>query len=291
MMIRDHRIDGVRYVKARSFGGPISPSLIVLHDTAGRLTPHSSVEWFQNQDCKVSAHVVIERDGAITQMVPFDRKAFHAGQSKWDGRTFLNGFSVGIEIVSPGKLDATGKAWFGACTTEGIEHKATDVHGDGWWLPYTEAQIASVVSVCRALCEHYPEGNEIIGHHHCSPGRKIDPNPLFPWDRVIKEVFEHEEAPAAQKEAPMQETAATTKKIAESRTAQGAGLAVSGGAAIALEQLRIGVEKARAAPVFDWWPIMDATVFNFTFWLAAASLIGSVIAFRERWLKPDIKKG
>lgn len=59
-------------------GGRMSPSLIVLHDTAGRLTRGSSVAWFMDDAAKVSAHFVVERDGAITQLAPCDRQTWHA---------------------------------------------------------------------------------------------------------------------------------------------------------------------------------------------------------------------
>ena len=46
----------------------------------------------------VSAHVLVARDGALTQYVPFDRRAWHAGRSEYCGRTACNDFSVGIEL-------------------------------------------------------------------------------------------------------------------------------------------------------------------------------------------------
>ena len=112
-MIDNGRVAGIPFKAANSSGGPMAPSVIVLHDTAGRLAKGSSVDWFRSKDCTTSAHFVVERDGSVTQLVRTDRKAFHAGTSSWQGRAFCNAFSIGIEIVSPGKLDGNGKAWFG----------------------------------------------------------------------------------------------------------------------------------------------------------------------------------
>lgn len=184
MDITNGRLSGVRFVPAHSFGGAINPSLIVVHDTAGRLDKYSSVDWFRSKSCKTSAHVVVERDGTITQMVPFDRKAFHAGESQWGGKRYCNSFSVGIEIVNPGKLDANGHAWFGKATDEPVTRKKTTEHGDGYWLPYTPEQIKAVKQICRALMQEYPDCNEIVTHWMISPRRKIDTNPLFPLDDV-----------------------------------------------------------------------------------------------------------
>ena len=195
MNIVDGRLEGVRYVKARMFGGPIEPELIVLHDTAGWSKKFNTVKWFQKPKkgkryVHVSAHFVVERDGTITQMVPTNRKAYHAGRSKYCGRVGCNAFSIGIEIVNPGKMDSKGRSWFGdAAHASEIEERETPEHGKGHWLPYTDAQINSVKRISRALVEEYPKCNEITTHWAISPGRKIDPNPLFPLEQVRQAVL------------------------------------------------------------------------------------------------------
>lgn len=215
-MIENGRVKGVRFVKANSSGGEMTPRFVVIHDTAGRLTKFSSVDWFKSPECKTSAHFVVERDGTVTQMVPLNRKAFHAGVSKWKGTSGLNSCSIGIEIVNPGKMDETGKAWFGACCKpDEIEHKSTPEHGDGYWLPYTEAQIAAVKLLCTLIVEEYPDCNEILTHYQISPGRKIDTNPLFPLREVRKAVLDPDPAEAEVVEAVVVPPAATAapKKI------------------------------------------------------------------------------
>lgn len=182
MQIAGHKLVGVPFKAAHSSGGAMTPTLIVLHDTAGRLDKGSSVDWFCSKECPTSAHILVERDGSITQMVPFNKKAFHAGRSSWKGREFCNGFSIGIEIVNPGELDASGKAWFSQ-TFDGSVHKATEEHGSHNWLPYTTEQIEAVKAICKALADKY-EIEDITTHWFISPKRKIDPNPLFPLEEV-----------------------------------------------------------------------------------------------------------
>lgn len=187
MQIVNGRLRGAKFLAANSSGGALVPELIVVHDTAGRLESGSSVDWFRSKQCKTSAHVVVERDGTIVQMVPFNRKAFHAGASQWGGRRFCNGFAIGIEIVSPGKLDANGKAWFSAidrALVPTLVQKSTPEHGTGWWLPYTPQQIEAVQQLCRAIIAEYPDCNEIVTHWMISPGRKIDTSPVFPLEDV-----------------------------------------------------------------------------------------------------------
>lgn len=183
MIIRNHRLDGARYVAASGMGDEIRPRLIVIHETAGRLTKHSTVDYFKSKGCQVSAHFVIERDGEITQMVPCNRKAFHAGISEWQGRKYCNTFSIGVELVGPGKLDETGRAWFGEVFPDAID-KATEAHGNGKWLPFTSEQIEACRQLVLAIVAAYPDCNDVAGHFEVSPKRKVDPNPLFPLEQM-----------------------------------------------------------------------------------------------------------
>lgn len=183
----------VRWVKATAFGGPMAPRLVCLHDTAGALRPFSSVEWFASKQCGTSAHFVVERDGTITQMVPTNKRAFHAGQSSWKGVVGLNSCSVGIEIVNPGKLDKAGRADFGAtvATPDEIVKLDSPQHGKGgFWLPYTPEQIEAVVAISRAIVEEYPDCNELVTHYEIAPKRKIDVGPQFPLAEVRQRVFD-----------------------------------------------------------------------------------------------------
>jgi len=102
---------------------------------------------------QVSAHVLIDRDGGVTQYVPFHQRAWHAGQSSFCGRENCNDFSIGIEL-------------------EGLD---TDT--------FTEAQYRSLADVTVAIMEAYPaiDKSRITGHSDIAPGRKLDPGPGFDW--------------------------------------------------------------------------------------------------------------
>jgi N-acetylmuramoyl-L-alanine amidase len=188
-----HGVVDVPFEAAHSFGGALNkPTLIVLHDTANRAQPGETVRWFSSQECKTSAHFVVERSGRIVQMVNCERKAFHAGVSSYNGRAGCNAFAIGIEIDNPGKLDKNGRAWFHKKTEAGYTgaiHKATKEHGDGYWLAYTPEQVGAVTELCDVLTEAYPSIKDIVTHWIISPGRKVDTNPLFPLAEVRKAVF------------------------------------------------------------------------------------------------------
>ena len=188
-----------QFVSANAYGARFHPTLIIVHDTADRPQPKDTVNWFASKACKVSAHFVVERDGSITQMVPCDHKAYHAGKSSWPGQSGgCNNFAIGIEIDNPGKLDKNGRGWFhkkGEPGIEGIVHAKTKEHGDGYWLPYTPEQIETVSELCIALVAYYPTIKEIGAHWLISPGRKIDTNPLFPLEELRDAVFKKKAVP------------------------------------------------------------------------------------------------
>jgi len=195
LAINKNRVVGVPFVSTPNQGGRMVPELIILHDTAGP-SASSAINWFRNPKSKVSAHVVIDLDGTITQMVEFDRVAWHAGKSSYKGRSSCNGFAIGIEIVNPGLLDKKGKAWFGT-VYENCVPCTTKEHGSGYWLRYTPAQIKAVINLCQALVKAYPTIKDISTHWFVSPGRKVDTNPLFPLEEVRKAVLEEAPKPVA----------------------------------------------------------------------------------------------
>jgi N-acetylmuramoyl-L-alanine amidase len=210
-IISNHKLVGATWRAANASGGTMAPTLLVLHDTAGRLEKGSSVEWFASKDCNTSAHIVVERDGSVTQMVPFNRKAFHAGRSSWKGREFCNSFSIGIEIVNPGALDRNGKAWFNETFADCVA-KDTKEHGAGHkWMPYTPEQVQAVTELCKAIADKY-DIEDITAHWAISPGRKVDPCPLFPLEEVRAAVFHKSPVPEAPS-APAPVALVETEKV------------------------------------------------------------------------------
>ena len=281
MKIVNHVLQGAKFLKANASGGPLEPALIVLHDTAGRLEKGSSVNWLRSKGCKVSAHVVVELDGTVTQMVPFNRRAWHAGKSSFKGRVGCNGFSIGIELVNPGRLDARGKAWFGACGATEIKHCATPEHGDGYWMPHPPAQVEAVTAICKAIVEEYPRCNDITTHWEVSPGRKVDPNPLFPLDAVRRAVLdpspddeEDDDRPPAEPVKPPMSTGAKT------------GVAAGGVGAVAVgveaTKTVTGQTKSIVQDVKEVVPIPPASSFVYPALILAAALIGAVLVIRRR---------
>ncbi len=106
---------------------------------------------------RVSAHLLIDRRGRVTQFVPFHEAAWHAGVSAWQGREGCNDFSVGIEL-------------------EGEDQR-----------PCTRAQYRRLHGVLSALLQRYAtlSRNAIVGHLEIAPERKTDPGPLFGWADVL----------------------------------------------------------------------------------------------------------
>jgi N-acetylmuramoyl-L-alanine amidase len=192
MDIANHRLllsngKPCRFLESPNQGGQVTPEYLVYHFTGGE-TAASSIAWLRNPTAQASAHLVIARDGAITQLVPFDRVAWHAGKSSWRDRTGLNAWSLGIELDNAGALTRRGNqwvAWFGTVipTTqvlEAVHRNETALRG---WHRYTTAQLELSVEVGAVLMRTYGL-KEAVGHDDIAPGRKIDPGPAFPMVSV-----------------------------------------------------------------------------------------------------------
>jgi AmpD protein len=133
------------------FGGPWIDRLFT-----GTLPADAHPSFRERSGLRVSAHVLIRRDGELVQYVPFGQRAWHAGRSAWQGRESCNDFSIGIEL-------------------EGTDE-----------IPYTGAQYDALVPLIRALLAAYPSLSitAIVGHSDVAPGRKTDPGAAFDWPRL-----------------------------------------------------------------------------------------------------------
>lgn len=209
MRVKNHRVEGIAFQKAHYTGEIITPEIVVLHDTAGRLEKGNSAAYLASANtAKASVHFVIEVDGTVTQQVPTNRRANHAGASSWHGRSGCNAFSIGIELVNPGRMtrfsDTMALAWWGqqfAISLFGIRDIETKEHGRGLWMPHTDAQIAALIDLLEVLFRDVPSLGDITTHWYVSPGRKVDPNPLLPLEAIRARVLGHDDPADAAAEA------------------------------------------------------------------------------------------
>lgn len=113
----------------------------------------------------VSAHYLLPADGrTVYRMVDEHRRAWHAGDSQWRGRSWLNASSIGIEIINRGYRDGP----------EGRH-----------WQPYPQAQIDTLIALLKDIQQrHGVAPANIVGHSDIAPQRKVDPGPLFPWAQL-----------------------------------------------------------------------------------------------------------
>ena len=180
------------YKKSPNKGGELTPEYLVLHYTASP-NFNQALTWLTSRQAKASAHLLIGRDGNITQMVPFNEVAWHAGKSQWRNVTGLNNYSIGIELDNAGPLQRAGDtwvAWFGTRYPADEVVEAVHKHqktSQGWHL-YTAEQMSAVLEVSTLLVQHYGL-NDVLGHDDIAPGRKTDPGPAFPMDSFKARVF------------------------------------------------------------------------------------------------------
>lgn len=136
---------------AGEFGGPWIDKLF-----CNQLYANAHADFAEICELTVSAHVLIRRDGEIVQYVPFQQRAWHAGQSNFQGRERCNDFSIGIEL-------------------EGCDEQ-----------PFEPIQYQRLAELTRALMQRYPgiSRERITGHSDIAPGRKTDPGPNFDWRKL-----------------------------------------------------------------------------------------------------------
>ena len=138
---------------ARPDGEPVD--ILLLHYT-GMRTAAEAIGRLRDPAARVSSHYVVEEDGLVWQLVPEDRRAWHAGVSHWRGHHTLNGRCVGIEIVNPG-------------------------HEWGY-RAFPALQMAAVCELCLGILSRYSiPARNVVGHSDVAPDRKDDPGELFDW--------------------------------------------------------------------------------------------------------------
>src|SRR6185369_2549939 len=146
-----------------------APELLVIHNISlppgefggdgiidlfmNRLDPSAHPYYATIAQLKVSAHFLVRRDGELIQFVPCAKRAWHAGESAWRGRSRCNDFSVGVEL-------------------EGADDQ-----------PFADIQYAELAPLITALQSAYG-ALEIVGHSDIAPARKTDPGPCFDWQRL-----------------------------------------------------------------------------------------------------------
>ncbi len=139
--------------------------MLVLHYT-GMRTGQDALNRMRDPASAVSAHYMVHETGETVLLVEEDKRAWHAGVSKWQGDEDLNSRSIGIEIVNGGH------DW---------------LREDGSLPPFPSEQIAAVAELSNAIIERWniPQ-TRIVGHSDIAPARKRDPGERFPWSMLAQ---------------------------------------------------------------------------------------------------------
>ena len=136
----------------------LKPDCVILHYT-GMESGDAAEAWLCNPESEVSSHYLVHEDGRIVQMVRESDRAWHAGKGSWRGRTDVNSFSIGIEIVNAGPLEN--------------------------FPDFPDVQIDAVAALTRDICARHAMAPErVLAHSDVAPGRKSDPGERFPWQRL-----------------------------------------------------------------------------------------------------------
>ncbi len=174
MNIKHHWLTDITHVPSPNFNDRPNEndiSLIVIHCISlppnefdgdyindlfcNRLNPDAHPYFQEIYTLQVSAHLLIRRYGECVQFVAFNKRAWHAGISRFQERENCNDFSIGIEL-------------------EGCET-----------IAYTQAQYEKLNEVMAVLLKTYPNLTHIVRHSDIAPERKTDPGASFEWSKII----------------------------------------------------------------------------------------------------------
>lgn len=136
-------------------------SMLVIHYTEMKPVD-TALARLTDPEAGVSAHYLISEEGMVTQLVPEEKRAWHAGVSYWRGHKDVNSASIGIELDHPG-------------------------HADGGYRGFSDAQIDALIPLAARIVKAHdiPRAN-VVGHSDVAPQRKIDPGELFPWEKLAE---------------------------------------------------------------------------------------------------------
>lgn len=196
LKIKDHFIvgDNTSYLLSSNTSGNLDmnniKALIINYTASGDIS--QSAKFLTDSSVKASTHILIDRDGKIIQLLPFDFIGWHAGASQFKGLTNFNDKSIAIELINWGVLTESDGKYF---SYSGVEVPASEVEfaqhknetSKRYWHKYTDIQLKKAKEVSRLIVNEYNIG-WILGHDDISPGRKQDPGPLFPLKEFQKDL-------------------------------------------------------------------------------------------------------
>lgn len=141
------------------------PDMVVIHYT-DMLDFDETRARLCDPAAEVSAHWLIGLDGRAEQLVDEAHRAWHAGVSEWGGVTDVNSRSIGIELMNAG-------------------------HSNGLH-PFPAAQMDALEALLEAILARWNiRPDNVVGHEHVAPGRKVDPGPKFDWARLVRGGLAH----------------------------------------------------------------------------------------------------
>ncbi len=164
------------------------PKIIVIHNSPTKEFRNNTFSY-----SRPSVHIKIDKNGLVSQLIPFNQPGRHVGSAYWEGENNLDKNTIAIELENSGRLSVKVNQYY---DSEGNAVNANDVftgvHQNedhpSFWEKYTERQVKKAEQLCRLLLMSY-QVKYILGHEEISPGSNVDPGPAFPLDRFRKMIL------------------------------------------------------------------------------------------------------
>lgn len=174
----------IPYYASPNVGSGLPPQQLIIIDATASSSLAATVDWFLKPEAQSSTHLLASRSGAIIQLVPFDRPAWHAGKSQWGNLVGLNRHAVGIEFVNLAQLaktDAGIVSWTGRPIPSGDVVEVGTPEGPTYFEGYTRLQVDAAKGAILALYEYFGRSVPVVSQSDVSPGRKLGVGPAFPF--------------------------------------------------------------------------------------------------------------
>lgn len=172
----------------------INPELVVIHsslsDNAGR-----EVTYYASTNARGAVHIVIDRNGTVYQMAPFNQATWHAGAAKWKDRN-VNRISLSISLINLGPLVKDGNQWKSAiypsklvASNDVVTLNDSVTHKPRGWHKFPPPQMQSLERVCKALFRAYPSLGAIVRTTDVNKQKADNPGPAFPLETLKRNVL------------------------------------------------------------------------------------------------------
>jgi len=171
-----------------------SVDMIIIKSTTNQVVNEAG--YINGNETTSPAHVLIDRDGLVTQFIPFNKQTGHHLGGSWEGIKDLTSRSIIMVFENHGRLEKQADHFI---SNQGVKIETTDVftgiHQNeeslSYWQKFTENQVLIAEKIIRCLTSAY-QVKYILGYEEVCPGLQTDPGPAFPLEIMRRKIMKED---------------------------------------------------------------------------------------------------